>query len=168
MADRVTTVGILTISDGCFQGTRVDRSGDTIAEWCSRHGYEVIARRVVPDESQAIVPLLLEWCDRDQAHLVLTTGGTGFSPRDVTPEATAAVIERDAPGVAESIRSAGVEKTPHAALSRGRAGIRGSTLIVNLPGSPGGVSDGLAVLDRLATHGIALARDEPTVHDPAS
>lgn len=159
-------IAILTVSDGCFHGTRQDRSGDIIATWCSDRGHELVGRATVADETQAIVPNLLRWIDADDADMVITTGGTGFAPRDVTPEATRAVIEREAVGLAEAIRRAGEEKTIHAHLSRGVAGVRGGALIVNLPGSPGGVRDGLEVLDRLAPHAVALARDRETEHHP--
>ena len=145
---------VLTVSDGVHHGTREDRSGDALAELLAEERFEV-ERRVVPDEADAIAAAIVELAGRNG--LVLTTGGTGFAPRDVTPEATRPVIDREAPGIAEAIREDARTKTPHALLSRGVAGLRGSTLVVNLPGSPGGCRDGFAVLRPALAHGLELA-----------
>jgi molybdenum cofactor synthesis domain-containing protein len=155
-------VGILTVSDRCSRGEEQDRSGPFIADWVAEHWQAKVARRdIVPDEQPVISAKLIEWCDREQLDLVLTTGGTGFAPRDVTPEATRKVIEREAPGLAEAIRSVGLAKTPHAMLSRAIAGIRGRTLIVNFPGSPKGVLDGLETLEKALPHGIEILKGIP-------
>ena len=161
-------VAILTVSDACSRGERADASGDAIARWAELRGDAVASRDCIPDENVAIVRRLLEWCDADEADVVLTTGGTGLSPRDVTPEATRAVLEREAPGIAERLRVSAMEKFPRAALSRGLAGTRHRTLIVNLPGSPGGVSDALEALDPIINHAVAILRGQATDHSPAA
>jgi len=157
-------VGVLTVSDGCFRGIRDDTSGEAIVSWCAEAGYEVAARKVVPDDVTEIVPVLLEWADAMGLDVVLTTGGTGLTPRDVTPEATRVVLEREAPGIAEELRRRGVASTPFSILSRGLAGVRGTTLLVNLPGSKGGVRDGLALLDTVLDHAVALAHGSEVSH----
>ena len=152
---------MLTVSDGVAEGTRDDRSGDLLAELLAAQGYDV-DRRVVPDDLEAIANALATLAD--DAALVLTTGGTGLGPRDVTPEATMSVLERSAPGIAEAIRADAIAKTPHGLLSRGLAGVRGSTLVVNLPGSTGGCRDGFAVLRPALKHALELLAGEPTAH----
>jgi molybdenum cofactor synthesis domain-containing protein len=152
---------VLTVSDGVSEGTREDRSGDLLAELLQGEGYKV-ERRLVPDDAAAITEALAELVE--DARLVLTTGGTGLGPRDVTPEATREVIERDAPGIAQALRADSIAKTPHGLLSRGLAGVRGSTLIVNLPGSTGGCRDGFAVLQPALGHALELLMGEPTAH----
>ena len=145
---------VLTVSDGVHHGSREDRSGDLLDQLLRTDGFEV-SRRIVPDERDEIAAAIADLAAANA--LVLTTGGTGFTPRDVTPEATRAAIEREAPGIAEAIRADARGKTPHALLSRGVAGLRGATLVVNLPGSPGGCRDGYAVLRPALTHGLELA-----------
>jgi molybdopterin adenylyltransferase len=151
------TAAVLTVSDGVQAGVRADASGDALEELLRDEGFDVV-RRVVADEPGMISAALAELTG--EALLILTTGGTGFAPRDVTPEATRTVIDREAPGIAEAIRADALGRTPHALLSRGVAGLRGETLIVNLPGSPGGCRDGFAVLRPALQHGLELASGE--------
>ena len=154
---------VLTVSDGVSAGVRDDRSGDVLAELLGEEGFEV-ERRVVADDATQIADAIRALADGG-ARLVLTTGGTGFAPRDVTPEATRTVIDREAPGLAEAIRADAIARTPHALLSRGVAGLLGATLVVNLPGSPGGCRDGFEVVRPALHHGLELAAgDTATAH----
>jgi len=152
---------VLTISDGVSAGEREDRSGTVLAELLAADGYGV-ERRVVPDERDSIAAAIKALAA--QADLVLTTGGTGLALRDVTPEATLDVVDRLVPGIEEALRASSSRKTPHGLLSRGVAGVVGSTLVVNLPGSPGGARDGWDVLRPALRHALELLRGEPTAH----
>jgi molybdenum cofactor synthesis domain-containing protein len=157
-------LAILTISDACSQGERTDASGDHIAMWAQERGHIVAERALVPDETGRIAGVLAEWADGGRVDVILTTGGTGLTSRDVTPEATRAILEKEAPGIAEALRMSAYPRFPRAALSRGLAGVRGRTLIVNLPGSPGGVRDGLTVLNELVEHAVELVTGVRTSH----
>ena len=152
-------VGIITVSDKGAKGEREDKSGPLIEEMMRERGFEVIFREIVPDEKEEIKALLLEGVKRG-ADLVVTTGGTGVSPRDITPEATREVIDRELPGFSEAMRMEGFKRTPHAIISRGVCGVRGRTLIVNLPGSPKGVREGLEVILPAIPHTVEKIRGE--------
>jgi molybdopterin adenylyltransferase len=152
---------VLTVSDGVAAGEREDGSGDALEELLAAEGFDVV-RRVVPDEREEIFRAI---CDlSEEVQVILTTGGTGVAPRDVTPEATLGAIEREVPGIAEAIRADAIAKTPHALLSRGVAGVLGETLVVNLPGSPGGCRDGFTVLQPALEHALKLLSSEATAH----
>jgi molybdopterin adenylyltransferase len=152
---------VLTVSDGVARGEREDESGALLERLLAEEGYAVV-RRVVPDERSEIAEAIEALTD--ESPLVLTTGGTGVAPRDVTPEATASVLERQVPGIAEALRADAARRTPHGLLSRGIAGIRGSALVVNLPGSPGGCRDGFAVLREALPHALRLLGGEQGGH----
>jgi molybdopterin adenylyltransferase len=153
--------GILTVSDRSARGQRLDTSGPALAAEIEAQGWIVLRQGLVPDDIKAIQDLLIAWTGGDDVDVILTTGGTGFSPRDQTPEATQAVIERRAPGLAEAMRLASLQVTPHAMLSRAVAGIRRRTLIVNLPGSPKGALENLHVILPVLPHAVQLLREDP-------
>jgi molybdenum cofactor synthesis domain-containing protein len=153
--------GILTLSDRSARGERIDSSGPALADLIRAQNWSVAEQAILPDEESAIRSVLTEWSDSGRFDVILTTGGTGFAPRDVTPEATRAVIERDAPGLAEAMRADSLKKKPHAILSRAVAGIRRKTLIVNLPGSPKGAIENLQTILPVLPHAVQLLRDDP-------
>jgi molybdenum cofactor synthesis domain-containing protein len=162
--DAPVRVAVLTISDGVEAGVREDRSGAVLAEGIAAAGHDLAWQGVVADDAGAIGAELRRLCDDDVAELVLTTGGTGFAPRDVTPEATLAVLERLSPGVDQALRADALERFPHGMLSRGVSGTRRRTFVVNLPGSPKACAEGLAVLAPVLEHAVSLLRAEPSEH----
>ena len=153
--DTPFTAGVLTISDKGSQGARQDESGEVIAELLRSNGYSVVARHIVPDERVTISETLMAWADRSALTLIVTTGGTGLSPRDVTPQATADVMDYEVPGMAEAMRAHSLATTPHAMLSRALAAVRKTSLIINLPGSPRGARENLSVLLPALEHALA-------------
>ncbi len=153
--------GILTLSDRSSRGERADSSGPALARLIAAQGWSVAKQSLLPDDESAIRDILISWADSAELDVILTTGGTGFSPRDVTPEATRAVIEREAPGLAEAMRAASLAITPHAMLSRIVTGIRKKTLIINLPGSPKGAAENLQVVISVLPHAVQLLNEDP-------
>ncbi len=154
-------VAILTVSDRSYRGERADRSGPALAEAVQMYGWLVARTEILPDDLGLLRDTLAAWADSGAYDLVLTTGGTGFAPRDVTPEATLAVVEKQAPGLSEAMRAASLRITPHAMLSRAVAGIRGRTLIINLPGSPRAAVENLEVVAPVLPHAVQLLRQDP-------
>jgi len=154
--------GILTVSDRSARGERPDASGPALIKFVQAQGWRVLRQGVVPDEAALISQTLVEWADSGEVDIILTTGGTGFALRDITPEATLAVIDRQAPGLAEAMRQASMQVTPHAMLSRAAAGIRQRTLIVNLPGSPKAAVENLQVVLPVLPHAVQLLQDDPS------
>ena len=152
---------ILTVSDRSSRGERADASGPALVEVVKGRGWEVVRQEILPDDLQALRARLAAWSDSGEMDVILTTGGTGFSPRDITPEATQAVIERPAPGLAEAMRAESLRVTPHAMLSRAMAGIRGRTLIVNLPGSPKAAVENLSIVLPVLPHAVQLLGGDP-------
>lgn len=153
---------ILTISDKGSRGEREDRSGPALAAWLAQRGVAIVAQKIVADEADGISAQLVAWADDGGCDLILTTGGTGVSPRDVTPEATRSMIEREIPGISEAMRAASLGKTPYAMLSRGVAGMRGPVLIVNLPGSPAGAVENLEAVWAALTHAVKKIQGDPS------
>ena len=154
-------LGIVTVSDRSSRGERPDASGPALEKEVTSQGWQVLRRQIIPDDFSIIRQLLVDWSESGELDVIITTGGTGFSPRDVTPEATQAVIERPTPGIAEAMRAASLLVTPHAMLSRATAGIRRRTLIVNLPGSPKGAVENLQVLLPVLPHAVSLLTEDP-------
>jgi molybdopterin adenylyltransferase len=155
-------IGIITVSDRSARGERPDESGPALQNVASKQGWNVLRTAILPDEISLLSATLANWADSGEMDLILTTGGTGFSPRDITPEATIAAVQRLAPGIAEALRMASIQITPHAMLSRAVAGIRQHTLIVNLPGSPKGAVENLTVLLPVLPHAVQLLREDPS------
>lgn len=160
----IMRTGILTLSDMGARGERADTSGDAIRELIGPIGGNVVRYQVLPDDRPSIEQTLREWADSGELDLILTTGGTGLGPRDVTPEATRAVLDREIPGMAEAMRLEGLKHTPRAMISRALAGTRGHTLIVNLPGSPKGVRESLGAIVDVLPHAIEILQHRPTDH----
>jgi len=159
---------ILTISDRSWAGERDDLSGPALESLIQNTGWKVCIKDILPDDMELIKAKLIEWCDSGQLDVIVTSGGTGFSPRDITPEATLAIIERNAPGLSEAMRSASLKITPHGMLSRGVSGIRGNSLIVNLPGSPKAAVENLQTILEVLPHAVQLLRNDPSAESTHS
>ncbi len=158
--DRQFRAGVLTISDKGSQGLRKDESGEIIVSMLEEKNFPVLKKEVIPDDCQQVVDTLIEWVDKDELSLIVTTGGTGLSPTDVTPQAMEQVIDYQVPGMAEAMRAASLKKTPHAMISRAMAGVRKTCLIINVPGSPGGARDNLSIVLPALSHALSkLAGD---------
>ncbi|HSQ16730.1 MAG TPA: MogA/MoaB family molybdenum cofactor biosynthesis protein [Anaerolineales bacterium] len=153
-------IAILTVSDRSWRGERADASGPALVQAVIAQGWQVVETRILPDDQPKLTAQLIQWADSGAVDVILTTGGTGFSRRDVTPEATIAVIQRMAPGLAEAMRQASMQITPHAMLSRAVAGIRGQVLIINLPGSPRAALENLAVVSPVLPHAVQLLSED--------
>jgi len=156
------SAGIITISDKGSRGEREDLSGPRLKKALEDAGLRVLMTKIIPDNQELIKHTLMEWCDMENPDLILTTGGTGLSPSDVTPEATRMIIEREAPGFSEAIRASGLKTTPHSMISRGISGVRGRTLIINLPGSPKGAGEGLDAVLPALPHALSKLRGDPS------
>jgi len=159
---------ILTISDRSWAGERDDLSGPALESLIQNTGWKVCIKDILPDDMELIKAKLIEWCDSGQLDVIVTSGGTGFSPRDITPEATLAIIERNAPGLSEAMRSASLKITPHGMLSRGISGIRGNSLIVNLPGSPKAAVENLQTILEVLPHAVQLLQNDPSAESTHS
>ena len=153
---------ILTVSDKGAAGQREDRSGDAVEELLSKSGFEVVERHIVPDEQESIRRILISWVDERNIPLIVTTGGTGLTPRDVTPQATLSVIDYEVPGMAEAMRAESLKKTPHAMLSRAVTGVRKQTLIINVPGSPKAAVENLSVVIPALEHALSKLAGDPS------
>ncbi len=154
--------GVLTVSDKGARGQRIDESGNIAVSILEAEGFAVLKKEIIPDDHLKIAETLREWVDRDSLSLIVTSGGTGLSPKDLTPQAMADVIDYEVPGMAEAMRAASLKKTPHAMISRAKVGVRGTALIINLPGSPGGVRDNLSVVLPALNHALLKLAGDPS------